>query len=85
MGQIIDLDQRRHAAQPQKLEPAGLVRDWSATHAAYVDSVLMPVVALWRASLATWTGFWLAPMGLEIRAAALRRPRQPAGRIDASR
>ena len=45
----------------------------------------MPSVAFWRASLATWARFWLAPMGLEIRAVELRRSRDEAGRIDATR
>ena len=85
MGQIIDLDQRRPAAQPQKSATASPGWDWSGSHAAYVDGVLMPSVAFWRASLATWARFWLAPMGLEIRAVELRRRRDEAGRIDATR
>lgn len=85
MGQIIDLDQRRLAAQSHQPAATSLGWDWASSHAAYVDGVLMPAVALWRASLATWAGFWLAPMGLEIRAAELRRTRRPADRADASR
>jgi hypothetical protein len=43
------------------------------------------MVELWRASLATWARFWLAPMGLEIRPAELRRPRRTPDRADVSR
>jgi hypothetical protein len=85
MGQIIDLDQRRLAAQPRKPALASPVRDWSVAHTAYVDGVVMPMVELWRASLATWARFWLAPMGLEIRPAELRRPRRTPDRADVSR
>ena len=85
MGQIIDLDQRRLAAQPQKPAPASPGWDWTGSHATYVDGVVMPAIVLWRASLALWVGFWLAPIGLEIRAVELRRRRPPAERADASR
>ena len=85
MGQIINLDQRRLAGQRKQPLPAGPGRDWSVSHTAYVDGVVMPALDLWRASLAVWAGFWLAPLGLEITAVDGRRGRAPADRADASR
>jgi hypothetical protein len=78
MGQIINLDQwrREHAARTTNGGAASGLR----APAAYVDNVMLPSITLWRAMMATWACWWLAPVGLEIRPIQARKPSQPQGR-----
>jgi hypothetical protein len=84
MGQIINLDQwrREHAARSTVSSSTA-----SGLHApvTYVDNVMLPSITLWRAMMATWACWWLAPVGLEIRPIEARRPSQPQERASSSR
>ena len=77
MGQIINLDQwrREHAARTTSSAASGL-----HAPATCFDNVMLPSITLWRAMMATWACWWLAPVGLEIRPIQACKPSQPQGR-----
>jgi hypothetical protein len=85
MGQIIELEQWRQRKQPlpsgSRREPAG----WHDLSSAYVDSVFLPTVALWRAVMASYACWWLAPIGLEVKPIDPTPPEQGKERLSSTR
>jgi hypothetical protein len=66
MGQIIELEQwRRKQPQPAAATPERVV--WPNLPAAYVETVVLPSMAMWRSLAASCACWWLAPLGLEVR------------------
>ncbi|MEK0083170.1 hypothetical protein [Benzoatithermus flavus] len=84
MGQIIEFEQwRRKKPQvaPAIPEPSG----WPSLPAAYVDSVFLPTVAMWRSFVASCATWWLAPIGLEVRPVDPTPPAQDKERLSSTR
>lgn len=83
MGQIIQLEQwRRKQAQPAPAAPAS---GWPNLPAAYIETVVLPSVAMWRTLMASCACWWLAPMGLEVRPIDPNPPAQGTERLSSTR
>ena len=67
MGKVIDIEQRRRSARARTAAAAAGKADLPVMPYAMAQAVLLPTAAFWRIWLATWSSFWLAPIGLEMR------------------
>ncbi len=85
MGTVIDIEVRRRAVARRPPTTGDGLAEWQSAHAAYVDGIVLPSIALWRTWAATWACLWLSPLGLEIRPLDPRRPPAASGRINRTR
>ena len=67
MGKVIDIGQRRRTAKARPTAPGPGAADLQALPLAFTQAVMLPSATFWRLWLATWSSFWLAPAGLEVR------------------
>lgn len=67
MGKVIDIEERRRTARTRATASAAGMADLPALPFAVAQAVVLPTAAFWRIWLATWSSFWLAPIGLEMR------------------
>ncbi|MFZ1428287.1 MAG: hypothetical protein WAS21_16115 [Geminicoccaceae bacterium] len=67
MGKVIDIEQRRRTAKARPTAPGSATADLQAMPLVFTQAVLLPSATFWRLWFATWSSFWLAPIGLEMR------------------
>lgn len=85
MGKVIDIEQRRRAARAQPaVTGAGMV-GLQEVPFAMTEAVLRPSAVFWQIWFSTWSSFWLAPMGLEMRPVNPDRPPAAPGQINRNR
>lgn len=85
MGQIIDFHQRRVREPPVSSASPTRAAAWSLTEPGDVETMMAPVVELWRSVFATYAAFWFAPLGLEVRAIECRKEERESARASLRR
>ena len=72
MSQVIELDVwRRCGRQPPMVEDTDAHwPGWPPYRSTLVEAFVLPLFALWRCSVVTCTGWWLAPLHLAVVDAA---------------